>query len=281
MNIIKYILPLFIIVSFLSCSSNNDDLEPINEVEDLLKIKEISNDTHIIELYSESGVLELGYNELTIRIKNKTSDEFVENATISWKPVMHMTNMSHSCPKSELAKVAGRETIYDGFIVFQMPENATEGWNLTFNYSINGVDYQAIDTISIPAQTRKRVTTFMGTDGVKYIAALVAPSNPEVATNDITIGLYKMENMMSFPAVEDYIILLDPRMPSMGNHSSPNNQDLTYDTSSKMYQGKLSLTMTGYWKLNLILQNSNTTTLKGEEVTDLNEGSSLFLEIEF
>ena len=35
-----------------------------------------------------------------------------------------------------------------------------------------------------------------------------------------------MESMMSFPVVEDYKILLDPRMPSMGNHTSPNNEDL-------------------------------------------------------
>ncbi|MCF6308613.1 MAG: hypothetical protein L3J09_11775, partial [Flavobacteriaceae bacterium] len=71
------------------------------------------------------------------------------------------------------------------------------------------------------------------------------------------------------------------RMPSMGNHTSPNNEDLTYNSASKMYDGKLSLTMTGYWKLNLILQNENNEVLKGEEVTEENESSSLYLEIEF
>ena len=99
--------------------------------------------------------------------------------------------------------------------------------------------------------------------------------------NAITIGLFKMESMMSFPVVENFKINLDPRMPSMGNHSSPNNQDLVYNAITKLYDGKLSLTMTGYWKLNLILRNQNNEILKGEAVTEENEASTLFLEIEF
>ena len=39
--------------------------------------------------------------------------------------------------------------------------------------------------------------------------------------------------------------------------------------------------MNGYWKLNLMLYNNTSQLIKGEEVTESNEGSSLFLEIEF
>ncbi len=39
--------------------------------------------------------------------------------------------------------------------------------------------------------------------------------------------------------------------------------------------------MTGYWKLNLKLMNANDDVLKGEDVTDENEASSLYLELEF
>ena len=67
----------------------------------------------------------------------------------------------------------------------------------------------------------------------------------------------------------------------MGNHSSPNNEDLTYDTATKSYKGKLSLTMTGYWKLNLKLLNSTGEVLKGEDITEENEASSLYFELEF
>jgi len=283
MKLLKYIFPIFLALTIISCSSDddNDTVDPINEVEDLMMVQEISNDTHTIEIYTKTGELGQGYNEITIRLKEISSQEFVENATFMWMPMMHMAMMSHSCPKSSLMKVESQETTYRGNIVFQMPENADEGWDLTFNYSLNGEDFTAVGDISVPASEKQLVTVFMGTDGVKYILAYVAPQDPEVMVNDMTIGLYRMEDMMTFPVVEDYTIMLDPRMPSMGNHSSPNNEDLVYNADSSMYDGKLSLTMTGYWKLNLMLHNQDGDILKGEMVTEDNESSSLFLEIEF
>jgi len=283
MKLLKYIFPILIAITIISCSSDddNDTTDPINEVEGLTMVQEISNDTHSIELFTKSGQLEQGYNDITIRIMDKATNEYVENATFMWMPMMHMEMMSHSCPKSSLMKVEGKETIYNGYIVFQMPENADEGWDLTFEYSINEENFEADDDISVPASDKQVVTAFMGADEVKYIVAYIEPQTPEVMVNDMTVGLYKMENMMSFPVGENYTIMLDPRMPSMGNHTSPNNEDLVYNATSSMYDGKLSLTMTGYWKLNLMLHNQDGELLKGEMVTDENESSSLFLEIEF
>ena len=232
-------------------------------------------------MYSISGELSQGYNDITIRLKDKITGDFVENATFMWNPMMHMAQMMHSCPNSDLVKVAGKETIYNGYIVFQMAQNIDEGWDLTFNYTVNGEEFTAVGDISVPASDRQVVTVFMGADDLRYIIALVEPQSPDVMVNDVTFGLYKMESMMSFPIVEDYKIMLDPRMPSMGNHTSPNNEDLVYNAESMMYNGKLSLTMTGYWKLNLMLENQNNEALKGEEVTEENESSSLYLEIEF
>jgi hypothetical protein len=70
-------------------------------------------------------------------------------------------------------------------------------------------------------------------------------------------------------------------MPGMGNHTSPNNTDLSFNSLDNFYYGDLSLTMTGYWKLNLKLMNTDDDVLKGEDVTDDNESSSLYLELEF
>ncbi len=282
MKLLKYLLPILLVATLISCTKDDDDVFlPVNEVEDLTLIQEISNDTHTVEMYSISGNLSQGYNDITIRLKDKTTGDFVEDATFMWNPMMHMTQMMHSCPKSDLVKVSGMETIYNGYIVFQMAENADEGWDLTFDYTIDGEDFTAVGDISVPATDRKVVSVFMGTDDVRYIIAYLEPQSPEVMVNDVTFGLYKMENMMSFPVVEDFKIMLDPRMPSMGNHTSPNNEDLVYNAASNMYDGKLSLTMTGYWKLNLMLENQDGEILKGEEVTEDNESSSLYLEMEF
>ncbi|MGI9531033.1 hypothetical protein [Lutimonas sp.] len=283
MKITNYIFLLFIGLSMLACSDDTDggpeDLD--KEIEDLIKVQQISNDDHIIEVYNSTGTFYQGYNELTIRIVDKATETFISNATLNWQPMMHMTEMMHSCPASDLKKVSGMKTIYDGFIVFQMPGNSEEGWTLSFTYSVDGMDYMAKDDINVIASEERVVAVFNGTDQARYVLALMEPLNPDVKINDISAGLYKMENMMTFTPVADYTVALDPRMPSMGNHTSPNNQDLVYDAVDQIYKGKLSLTMTGYWMLNLKLLNENDEVLKGEDVTEENESSSLYFEIEF
>lgn len=280
-----YILPiLFIALLSTACSSdddNNDTPPVINEVEGLTKIQDITNNTHTIELYSKSGYFYTGYNDISIRIKDNTNNMFFEDFTIEWMPMMQMPTMQHSCPYSAITKAPGRDTVYEGNVIYQMTNTDGSGWSLTFNYTIDNVDYNVTDTISVMQYDNQNVTSFMGSDNVRYVLALIEPQDPKIAINNMKVGLYKMENMMSFPVVEDYTITLDPRMPGMGNHSSPNNTDLTYRSLDGTYQGNLSLTMTGYWVLNLKLMDNMDTVLKGETVTEDNTQSSLYLELEF
>lgn len=282
---LKYILPiLFIALLSTACTSdddNNDTPPTVNEVEGLTKIQDIVNNNHTIELYSKSGYFNTGYNEISLRIKENTNNTFFEDFTINWMPMMQMPTMQHSCPNSAISKAPGRDTVYQGFVIYQMTNTDGSGWSLTFNYTIDGVDYSVTDTISVMQYENQNVTSFMGSDDVRYILALMEPKAPKIAINNMKVGLYKMETMMSFPVVEDYTITLDPRMPGMGNHSSPNNTDLTYSSLNGNYQGNLSLTMTGYWVLNLKLMDEMDTILKGEDVTEEEPQSSLYLELEF
>lgn len=275
------ILSLAILAIFASCSSDNEETVTVNELDGLTKIQEMTNDTHVVELYSATGVLQQGYNAISLRIKNKTTNEYEKNATVSWAPLMHMTSMQHACPYSVVTKTSGKETLYNGYIVFQMAQNDTEYWKLKVNYTINGAEYNVNEVISVPASAKRRVTSFMGTDGTKYVLALMEPISPKVAINDIKMGVFKMENMMSFPIVNNYTVKIDPRMPSMGNHGSPNNVNLTQSATDLLYNGKLSLTMTGYWKINLQLLNSANEVLKGEEITETIAASSIYFEVEF
>lgn len=268
-------------VIFTSCSSDSDEIIPVNEVADLVKIQTMENESHQVELYSTSGQLEQGYNKIFLRIKDKSDQKYVTNASIQWKPIMHMETTQHSAPISEVTKTSATESLYEGFIVFQMAENPSEYWSLTLDYIVNGENYTLTDSIAVPASQRKRVTVFTGTDGIKYILALIDPASPKVATNNISMGVFKMENMMTFPVVNGYKVKIDPRMPSMGNHSSPNNVDLVQSQEDHLYFGELTLTMTGYWKINLQLENKLGEIVKGEPVTDSNEASTLFLELEF
>src|SRR5690554_320427 len=282
MKTLNYILALLLIsTSFISCSDETAFTEP-NPLEGLVKIHEISEVDHVVEIYSEEPMLEVGYNELTIRILDKGSNKYITNAEPTWMPMMHMESMSHSGPHSLLTNSIDN-TVYKGHIVFQMGGNATEYWELELNYKFNGQEEIITQRLSVsePADGFKKTQVFTGSDDVRYILAYVNPKDPKVATNDFQAVLYKMENMMTFPIVENYKVTVDPRMPSMGNHSSPNNQDMVYNAATKMYNGKLSFTMTGYWKINMKLLNTSDEVLKGEDITEDNPASSLYFELEF
>ncbi|HRL72408.1 MAG TPA: hypothetical protein PLT79_12030, partial [Flavobacterium sp.] len=98
---------------FYSCSSDSDT-PVVNELAELTKIKEITNTTHTIELYSRTGALEQGYNNISLRIKDKVSGDYVKNATVNWMPLMHMATKTHSCPKSGVEKITTDGTLYKG-----------------------------------------------------------------------------------------------------------------------------------------------------------------------
>ena len=271
-------IALLISISLFSCSSDDtsDIPFPENETSGLIKIQEFTNSNYIVSLYTQSGKLTTGYNEIFLQIKNKTTGEFEKNSSVSWLPVMHMTTKSHSCPYSSVEQVKEKPTLYKGFIIFQMAGNESEFWELSLQLNNSET---ITDTIQVVNTTQRTVQVFTGTDATRYVLALI-PSTPFVGINDISACLYKMQDMNTFIPVDQYTIKLDPRMPGMGNHTSPNNTDLT-SYGSGIYKGKVSLTMTGYWKLNLMLLTSENQVLKGEKITDTQEASSLFFEMEF
>ncbi|HPW97991.1 MAG TPA: hypothetical protein PK218_05470 [Flavobacterium sp.] len=278
-NQLKKIALVLITLAFASCS-NDDNQTNTNELDGLTKFKEVVEGNQTIEFYSPKGALSQGYNDIKFRIKNNETNQYITDAQVEWMPKMHMTMMTHSCPKSEVVKAA-TGNLYEGYIVFQMAQNETEYWDLTLDYSIDGEEHSLIIPIDVPATAKRVVSSFMGSDNVRYVIAYIDPTSPKVGMNDLKVGIWKMQDMMTFPMINDYTVKIDPRMPSMGNHSSPNNVNAQQTTVDNFYIGKLSLTMTGYWKINLQLQNDLGTIVKGEEITDSVTESSLFFEIEF
>lgn len=280
MKTLKY-LYTFLILSFVVSCNSDDDGEVLvgSELDNFQKVTTISTDVHQIELYTSNGHFQTGFNTIYLQIKN-TDGSLIENAEITWNPIMHMENMSHSCPYSSIDKKENAQSTYAGFIVFQMAGHGSEGWELNLDYKVSGAQYSVTAPIDVMNSSHRVVESFQGNDGNNYVLAMTEPKSPIVGINTMQAVLYKMENMMSFVPVENYMIKIDPRMPGMGNHGSPNNVDLTY-SSSAFYNGKISLTMTGYWKVNLQLLDSIGELIKGEEVTDDHPSSSVYFEIEF
>jgi len=277
-----FILFAFVCVLFTtSCSNSNDDSSaPANELSGLTKIQEISDDNYTFLFYTKSGSLTIGYNEIYLQVKNKSTGELEKNASLSWQPMMQMPTMSHSCPYSTIEKASGSQTLYKGFIIFQMASSDTNIWHLTVNYNIGSNETGLVElnpTVSTTDQIK--LQSFMGNDGTRYVLALVEPSSPKVGSNDMTAYLYKMQDTNTFIPIENYTIKIDPRMPAMG-HGSSGNVNLT-SSGSGLYSGKVGFTMSGEWQINLIVLNSNGEVISGEEVTDNHLASSLFFDLKF
>lgn len=289
MKYLKISMLVALIAIFMVSCSKDDDITPnnINEIENLQLIKSFSKDGYTLELFNKSGKFQVGYNKLTLRLKD-AGGKYVQNTTMDWMPMMTM-NMGgmthqHSSPYSEISKVSGKQTLYQGYIVFIMASDEPDNyWDLHINLSVDGQNISIEDKVNVittESQYNKVYTSGMGTDDENYMLALVEPENPIIGTNDIVVALFKKGDNHDFPIVNNYKIKVDPRMPGMGNHSAPGNVDMTQGNDG-FYHGKVGFSMSGYWKINLILEDGSGTVIKGEPVTETNPESSLNFKIEF
>ena len=187
---LKYLLSIAFITLFFSCSTDNDnDSSEVNEIEGLALIQTITNGNQTIELYNEKGLFETGYNNISIRLKDNTTENYFEDATLSWIPMMDMTTMQHSCPKSAIIKATGKDTVYEGFIIYQMTNTDGSGWSLTLNYSIDGNDYSVTETINVTQFENQNTASFMGSDSSRYIVALIEPKDPSFQSSFSTFWI--------------------------------------------------------------------------------------------
>ncbi|HUH75135.1 MAG TPA: FixH family protein [Chitinophagales bacterium] len=280
-KLIQYsFIALLSALSFISCKK--DDIEePVkkNILDQLKLVTTFKNESDNIEIYTKSGKFTQGYNDVYFQVKN-SSGEVIAHEAQSWMPMMKMTMKSHSCPFSEITKVADNPMVSSGFIIFNMASDDMGSWKLTINYTVDDVEKVAEGEISVQASARRVTQGFKGSDSIQYFIALIEPSIPKEGPNVMKAGLYKMEADHTFSPIGNYKVLIDPRMPGMGNHSSPNNEDLI-SQGKGIYNGKVNFSMTGYWKINLQVENESGVILKGEAITEETESSSIFFEVEF
>ncbi|MDO5608693.1 MAG: FixH family protein [Capnocytophaga sp.] len=279
---IKIIIGILSIFTILSCGKDNDGgmPEPINNFKEAAKFV---NDGHTIIVSTDSGKFYSGYNQISISIADNQGNK-ISPETVTQFPEMSMLGADgtvthkHSCPHtSELEKAED----YTGYIVFQMFTKSDTGfWDLKLSYTAGGKSYEATQRIDVLEQknTNLAVKPFTATDGKRYILALISPEKPKLGSNELIAGLFKMESMNSFPIAEGFTLKLDPRMPGMGNHSSPNNIDLTQDFNG-FYKGSVNYSMTGDWTLNFIMQDKEKAVIKGTEITGSNEKSDLHFDV--
>jgi hypothetical protein len=289
-RIIIYRFVIFILtVALLTACEKGVDETP-NPVEGLKEIQAFQINNYTVSAWNETGEWRLGYTKVYFTVQDKEGN-FIENAELTAFPEMDMGMHKHSTPRAEITKVASKalyETYY-AFLMYSGQGNGTWYYDLTLKVgdSTNSIEDVVIDVKNAfrpdGKTVRKVIQSLTSVDGnaKRYVVTLVEPVHPKVGNNDITAYIHESKDANTFIPVERFVLKLDPRMPSMDNHSSPNNADLKWDPTEKIYKGKVNFSMTGYWKLNLILLNEQDETLYGNPVSEATEASSLFFEVEF
>ena len=290
-----------------SCTLDKTDFEAeINEeVTEYFEFKEVTSfnsGSYKISIEALNGTLYKGYNEIRVRILNNQS-QTLNHSEVTFLPVhTYSDNVATSCPHRYHLVYKEEGNYYSGYVVFTSISNAMENWNVYLSFTDHQHTYQEKQLVAIENQTNMNLnmTTFTGNDGAQYYIALVAPQKPKVAENELVVGIYKYNqpavstenfsdpSQFSYTEATDYTLLIDPRMPepSMGNHSSPNNVDLTQHNDG-LYHGVVNYTMTGNWTLNFIMIDPNGQVIKGTQVpSDFTPGiegakSELFIDILF
>ncbi|NEN22610.1 FixH family protein [Cryomorpha ignava] len=246
--------------TFVSCTSDDDSDEPINEpvANDLILINSAYTDvgSMLVNIYAADSLM-AQYTKIYVEVKDSASNNIITNAAVDILPMMNMGTMVHSAPRENPTSNTATEGMYQGAVVFIMPGEM--GWtlNVTIYDPANDVEGTAAVPVSVaqPAVTRTRVITPLDSTN-NLIISYLHPQNPKVGVNDMEITIHERITGMNFTPVNDYSVSIDPEMPSMG-HGSPNNVN-PVSIGNGHYKGKVNFTMTGMWRINLDIYDGTT-----------------------
>jgi hypothetical protein len=249
------------LLSVTSCKKDNepDTKAPkTNPLANMLRLGEVnlSGSGAKAIVYAADSLL-TGYNEIFVQLYDTANGKQLLDGHFSITPMMDMGMMEHSAPVENTTDSAPENGIYKAMVVFSMPGSASE-WSLNMQYHNHATDKEGEGKLGIKVSdsspSRLINTTMAGDGDAKVLIALVQPSKPKTGVNDFEVVIHKKASMMSFPAVEDYTVEIEPHMPSMG-HGSPNNVNPVH-TAKGHYKGKVNFTMTGLWQIKLKVYKS-------------------------
>lgn len=297
-----------LLLMIVSCTLDKTDYESetntaVPEHYEFKETTTVNTDGYKISIETLNGAFYQGYNEIRVKITNTQTNENITASKVTFLPIMTNAAASKtSCPYQYTLEYKPDGKYYSGYSVFTEKSNTVANCKLYLSFTLNQKLYTVNKDITVNEQSNKNLnmTSFTGNDGEQYYIALISPQKPKVAENKLVAGIYKYNkptastgpfpdsSQFSYSEVKGYTLQLDPRMPepSMGNHSSPNNQDLIQGDDG-LYHGVVNYTMTGNWTLNFILLNQNGKIIKGTKVsTDFTPGvpgakSELFIDTLF
>lgn len=274
----------------IDCCSAEEALQVYKFLQTVKIIPELSttiDGKYDVFAYSRNGSFHTGYNEIFFVATKKKNGNYIKNFDVtSLTPLMLMVkmNMKHSTPVGGSA-----ESFNDNYLAvkrtwvsFVMNTSEAGSWTLGYNVSVlgsnGGIEAADIVVDALP-EGQQWFKSFKVGDNTYYLS-LVNPTDWQTGKNSIKAYVSKKNTPATTPyglAQEQFTIEIDPRMPDMGNHTSPDNVALTKQANGS-YQGTVNLTMTGRWRIHLAVKDEKGNVVAGGD--DLSDGfSSLFWEV--
>ena len=237
--------------------------------------------------YSKTGAFHTGYNELFFVATKKKNGNYIKNFDVtSVTPLMLMVkmNMKHSTPVGGNAESFNNDylAVKRTWVSFLMNSSESGSWTVGYDTSVLGSNggIEAADiTVDALPDGQAWLKNFKWNDQT-YFLSLVNPTDWQTGKNTITAYVSQKSNPITTPyplAQELFTIEIDPRMPDMGNHTSPDNVNLTKQANGS-YQGTVNLTMTGRWRIHLTVKDAQGNIVAGGD--ELSDGySSLYWDV--
>lgn len=271
------------------CCSLEDEELTIRYLLDLKEVTELSgvqDSIFTVRVFAHTERLQAGYNELFFTVEKTATGRHVKDVDFSnLVPLMNMKGamgtMQHSTPVGDFERVTQWIPVFRTWVSFLMPSDASNGWQLSFDYRIKEksgkADFPTLGVAALP-EGDIRVKSFKVGDATYYLS-LVNATSLTVGTNTLRAYLSELpaggDKKRPYPVKKEeaFTIDLTPTMPDMGNHSSPGNEPLRL-TPKGYYEGKLNLTMTGRWHIHLTVRDT-----EGNPVAGGGEEANLYWSV--
>ena len=270
----------------VDCCSAEEALQVYNFLQTVKIVPELStvvDGQYNVFAYSKTGKFHTGYNEIFFVATKKKNGNYIKNFDVDGlSPLMLMVkmNMKHSTPVGGSAETfdESRLAVKRTWVSFVMNSSEAGSWTLGYNVSVlgsqGGIEAADITVDALPDGQQWLKSFKVGSD--TYYLSLVNPTDWQTGTNTITAYVSQKSAQATVPyalASGQFTIDIDPRMPDMGNHTSPDNTPLVKQPDGS-YAGTVNLTMTGLWRIHLTVRNAD-----GNVVAGGDELSTLYWDV--
>ena len=279
-------IPGITITDDIDCCSAEEALQVYKFLQTVKIVPELSTEIdgkYNVFAYTKTGSFHNGYNEIFFVATKKITGNYIKNFDITnITPLMHMVKMDmyHSTPVGPASASFNDNylAVKRTWVSFVMNTSDAGSWTLSYDALVLGktgsIDKHDVVVNALP-DGQAWLKSFKVGDATYYLS-LVNPLDFKTGSNTITAYVSKKSEKATVPyqiASETFTIDIDPRMPDMGNHTSPDNTSLVKQEDGS-YKGNINLTMTGLWRIHLTVKDA-----QGDVVAGGEELSSLYWDV--